>query len=224
MTMREHPDDITLDAYVEDLLDAAGRARLDVHLAECARCRAEVAQLTTLRGALRELPTRIDPGADLRPGIRAEHARRVRAGRHRGAMRSLRMPLAAAAVLLVAVTAGVTALLLGDSERAGRVADVPRSVERRDGVSPAAFREARSDYVRTAEELSALLERHRGSLAPETVRLVEENLRTIDQALSEAEAALRADPASSVLHELILDTHERKVEVLRWAESLARDT
>jgi hypothetical protein len=76
--------------------------------------------------------------------------------------------------------------------------------------------------VRTADELSALLERHRDRLEPETVALVEQNLRTIEQALREAEAALLADPASPALHEMILATHKKKVEVLRWANDLVR--
>ena len=73
-----------------------------------------------------------------------------------------------------------------------------------------------------AQQAAAGQVEHRDELAPETVALVEENLLTIDRALGEAEAALRADPASAAVRELILATHEHKVDVLRWANSLVR--
>ena len=219
--MTDHPDDVTLDAYVEALLDPPARAALETHLAGCARCRDEVARQASLLDALRALPDRIPPGVDLRPGIRAGIGGRARAGGTRAALRALRVPLAAAAVLLVALTATVTVLVLGD-RRADRVAEQDPA---RPGISNAAdFGDARSRYVSTAEELALLLERHRASLAPETVALIEESLRAIDAALAEADAALRADPGSPILRDLILATHERKVEVLRWATELAERT
>ena len=213
--MMEHPDDVTLDAYVEQLLDDDARAALDAHLATCARCRDEIGRQRALLDALRALPARVAPDADLRASIR-DGLRTVAAGEaRRRALRGLRVPLAAAAVLLVAVSAGVTALLLSDRERAPELA---QNIER--PVVAVSFDARRAEYTRTANELATLLDRHRAELAPETVALVEENLRTIDRALGEAEAALRADPASATVRELILATQEHKVDVLRWANSL----
>lgn len=221
MNMREHPDDVTIDGWVEGLLSDAQRAAIDTHLRACARCRAEVARQTELLAALRALPDRVDPGTDLRPAIRAgiDRARRARHGRR--VLRSLRLPLAAAAVLLVAITATLTALLLADRE----ADEVARRASDRGGIVRVAdFGAARSEYVHAAEDLSATLERHRDALAPETVALVEQSLRTIDEALREADAALREDPASPLLRDMILENHEKKVEVLRWANSIARGT
>jgi hypothetical protein len=217
--MKQHPDDVTLDAWAEGTLADAERAALDAHLAECGRCRAEAERQRALLASLRALPARVDPGVDLRPAIRAELARRTSAPGRWSAARSLRVPLAAAALLLIAVTATITTLLLSD--RAGRD-DVVAVDRERDDVTLASFDQERADYVRTADELSALLERHRDRLEPETVALVEQNLRTIEQALREAEVALLADPASPVIHEMILATHQKKVEVLRWANDLVR--
>ena len=216
--MHAHPDDVTLDAYVEELLEPVARAAIDAHLAACARCRDEVARQRELLGALHALPRTIEPDVDLRAAIRADvRAGAADAARRRRA-RSLRVSLAAAAVLLVALSAGVTALLMdrGESARTGRFAGDDRT------VMLASFDARYADYDRTADQLAAVLERHRHELAPETVALVEENLRTIDRALGEAEAALLADPASPVVRELILATQEHKVDVLRWANSLLR--
>lgn len=219
--MSDHPDVVTIDAYVEELLDPAERARVREHLHACERCRVEVARQTSLLARLREAPDRIPPGADLRPAIRAEIERRERRRSSRAALRSLRVPLAAAAVLLVALTATVTTLMLGD-RRTAEYAAQPRV--RPEVTTAADFRDAQSRYVSTAAELSTLLERHRDALDPETVALVEESLRAIDDALREADAALRDDPASPILRDMILATHERKVEVLRWANELAGRT
>jgi hypothetical protein len=213
--MSEHPDDTRLDAYVEDLLDAHERADVDAHLAGCARCRDEIAALRTLLERMRALPRSIDPGADLRPAIRAARDERRLADERRRWARSLRVPLAAAAVLLVALGAGVTALVLSDGDERFELTERGRRT-----VVLASFEARRADYVRSAAEQAALLERHRDELAPETVALVEQNLRTIERALAEAEAALRADPASPVVRELILATEEQKVDVLRWANAL----
>ena len=215
--MREHPDDLVVDAYVEGMLDAAERASLEAHLAACGRCRVEVERQRALIVGLRGLPKTVEPDVDLRPGIRAAIRVREQADARSRWMRSLRVPLAAAAALLIAVTAGVTTLLLADREGDDRFA---RTEDRT--VLLASFDARRADYTRTADELAAVLQRHRDELSPETVALVEENLRTIDRALGEAEAALRADPASPAVRELILATQEHKVDVLRWANSLVR--
>ena len=215
--MREHPDESVVDAYAENLLDAAARAAVDAHLADCDRCRVEVERQRALMDGLRALPKSVEPDVDLRPGIRGAIRVREQADARDRWLRSLRVPLAAAALLLIALTAGVTTLLLGDRDGDARFARAENRT-----VVLASFDARRADYTRTANDLASVLERHRDELSPETVALVEENLRTIDRALGEAEAALRADPASPAVRELILATQEHKVDVLRWANSLVR--
>lgn len=101
-------------------LDAAGRAALDAHLAECAACRAEAAELGRLWRALGELPAE-EPDPRLRARfaamLAAEVARergagvlRPRFGRPRGVRLAMspavRRFAALAAVLVVGVLAG----------------------------------------------------------------------------------------------------------------------
>ena len=56
-------------------------------------------------------------------------------------------------------------------------------------------------------------------LDPETVRVVEENLQVIDDAIAEARAALARDPANGYLFRHLDQTLTRKVDLLRRAAS-----
>jgi anti-sigma factor RsiW len=56
MMAREHPDDLTLLAYVERELGAAERGTLAAHVAACPACAEAVRRLQTAREALRSSP------------------------------------------------------------------------------------------------------------------------------------------------------------------------
>ena len=62
-----------------------------------------------------------------------------------------------------------------------------------------------------------LYEEGRTVLDPETVRLLEENLAIIDQAIEESRAALAQDPGSGLLRRILTDTMRRKMDFLRQA-------
>jgi len=93
-----------LESYLDGELDRAAVDEIEVHLGTCAACRAELAALETLRGAIRALPRQRAP-ADLRA--------RLSAVSDLPALESTRMPtagwwkLAAAVLLGVAIGAGV---------------------------------------------------------------------------------------------------------------------
>jgi hypothetical protein len=79
---------------------------------------------------------------------------------------------------------------------------------------PATLERQYSDELR---ELEQVLRKSRGALAPETVRIMEDNLMIIDRAIREARAAMAADPNSELLVELLRSAYERKLELLRQA-------
>jgi hypothetical protein len=83
-----------------------------------------------------------------------------------------------------------------------------------------AFRPAEREYERAIGELAEVLEERRDQLAPETVRVVEENLEVIDRAIAESRAALAADPASAELTRMLADAYDAKLGVLRHAVQL----
>ncbi len=58
-------------------------------------------------------------------------------------------------------------------------------------------------------------------LDPETVRILEANLQTIDQAIEQSRKALRADPANVYLNNHFAASRNRKIALLRRASALA---
>jgi len=78
-----------------------------------------------------------------------------------------------------------------------------------------------------APEIAALqvtLRQRRSQLDPETVKVVEDNLKLIDLALEQAKAALRKDPESGFLNEQLDGALQKKVELLRTVALLPSRT
>ena len=101
---------LRLDDYVGGRLSDAEAAALESHLESCAACEALLESEAAPVDAIRSLPRAVSPREDLWPGIGARLTRREPGLRRRVAVP--RWVLAAAAVLLVAVSSGATALLL----------------------------------------------------------------------------------------------------------------
>lgn len=78
-------------------------------------------------------------------------------------------------------------------------------------------------YDQAVAELEQALAAGRGRLEPRTLRVLEENLRTIDRAIADARRAVEADPANAWLREHLTATMKRKVDLLRTATMLAAE-
>jgi anti-sigma factor RsiW len=198
-----------LDAYARGTLSAADAAAFEEHVDTCASCEAFLAEAEARPAETQGLPKSVEPASDLWPGI---HARL--APRHRGRAR-IAMPgwmLAAAAVLLIAVSSGITAVLLRPPQ--SRTAAPPTS----------AFSPLEVQYASAASELSAELERARGRLAPATVRSIERNLAVIDSALAESRRALAQDPGNATLERLVIAAWRQKMDFLRRATALSGES
>lgn len=179
---------------------------------------------------LATLPRSIEPPRDLWPDIAPRLApRRDRTGRRWGFGPWVWQ--AAAAVFFTALGAAL-ALSLGpaagpaDDVSADSSAIVARAVDVSDNVvsagaifSAVRFAAVEREYLRVQEDLrQAALER-RDELSPETLRLVERHLRTIDAAVAELRAALDADPENRQLADRLIENRRRSVDLL---ERLAR--
>lgn len=221
-----HPSDERLNDYADGLLTAPEREEVDRHLAICNVCSEQIHELESLLVGLDSLPRAIPPGVDLRPGIHA----RISAGpagaardpfTRRAMLWSVRYQLAAAAVILVALSSMVTLFLSQDAGWPDRPATVAVAAGPAEGdVALAEFRLLEAEYVRAAGELRSALEHRDGAMDRSTAELLERNLRVIDEAIRESRAALAADPHSEMLRQVILSTYERKLEILRRAETL----
>ncbi len=179
-----------------------------------------------LRAAIERLPQEIEPASDLWGGIRAriEQGRVQELPRRPGASEldapapaARPMPwyasprrLAAAAVLLVALSAGGTWWIM-------RPAD-----PRLDG-DPALALAQFASYEQSAAELTATLERRRAKLDPATLAVLERTLRTIDGAIAEAREALAADPANPAVQAFVVTAYRQKIDFLRRANDVAAE-
>jgi len=200
-----------IDDYGRGTLSAADVAALEKHLDTCASCEAFLSEVESRPAEVQALPKSVEPASDLWPGIHARLAPRGK-GRGRGRIAMPGWMLAAAAVLLIAVTSGITALLLRTPQKPA--APMPLST-----VSP-----LEAQYASAASELSAELERARGRLAPATVRIIERNLAVIDSALAESRRALAQDPSNATLERLVIAAWRQKMDFLRRATALSGES
>jgi len=198
-----------LDAYARGTLSGAEAAAFQEHLGICASCEAFLAEAEPQPVGTQALPKSVEPASDLWPGI---HARLAPRGRGRGRIAMPGWMLAAAAVLLIAVSSAVTALLLDSPSH--RSAAPPASA-----LSPLEVQ-----YASAASELSAELARARGRLAPATVLIIERNLAVIDSALAESRRALAQDPSNAAIERLVIAAWRQKMDFLRRATALSTES
>lgn len=213
MTCREA--DTRIDAFLDGTLEPEERDALETHLRECDRCRRESAGLRALLDDAAILPRSREPGRDLWPEIRAEIRRRravaLEPRRTHGPW-VRRALLAAAAVALIVLSSTITWLLREPAE-----GPAPHLGPAPNAAFPADVRAWETQVVEATRELASALERNRESLAPETVTLLEENLRIIDDAIRESRAALAEDPGNAALGQMLWATYKQKLDLLQQA-------
>jgi hypothetical protein len=220
-----------LDEWATGDLPASERAEVDLHLAGCAGCRAEAEALRTLLAEVDALPAEILPERDLWSGIAARLEPRgetlvevAPAARRRALMPRWAMQAAA-----------MVALMVGTSVISFRMGRTPGEVPPTEGKSTeesarrtqkpqtalAAWQEGGQPQYETAiAELETVLDRNRSRLSPETVRVLEQNLAIIDEAIRQAREALRRDPNSPEVAEMLSDAYDQKLNVLQQAVAL----
>lgn len=92
---------------------------------------------------------------------------------------------------------------------------VPRSTPRVALVSSAPLTASELAFSGEINQLQAVLVERRAQLDPETVKVVEDNLKLIDTAVRRARSALLKDPASGFLTRQLDNALQKKVELLR---------
>jgi anti-sigma factor RsiW len=212
-----------LSACVDGELEGAALAAAERHLTACAECRAAYDDLLRLRreaSALDDWP----PERDLWPGIAA---RLSGAGavvlplvpRRRRIVLSIPQ-LAAAAVVLAAVSAGGAILLTRPAVGpAAATALAPVSLTAPVAGAPSA--KGVESYDAAIRDLEDALAVHRPQLDTATVRAVQQSLAVIDLAIRQARAALAQDPNSLYLNDHLEHALDRKLELLRRITTLA---
>ncbi|MGQ0648008.1 MAG: zf-HC2 domain-containing protein [Gemmatimonadaceae bacterium] len=225
--MNAHISWDTLNDLADGLLPGADRERADRHLHVCPDCTAALADLRSTVGRVAELANELAPPDELWSEIRSTiDARKVASLRTHGFARArgwwmTPRRLAVAAVTLIVLSSGTTAVLLRQAGGPGATLS-PSSGP---GVLlPASWQSAERGYLASVEELREQVEAQRDRLSPSTIAAVEQTLATIDVAIAEARAALLRDPANAALSELLASNYRQKVELLRRAAQLDAST
>jgi len=213
--MTRHIDDSLLQDSLEGLLDPEAEGRLREHLDECSQCREELEAMTELLDGLGDLAVEAQPSRDLWPQI-AWRMKSARTRRPAGRGRRVNLPawqLLVASIALIVISGGsMWAFLSGRMEAGGPLDPLQQTPAQLVG-----WQDAYSGYDDAVADLETVLEKGREVLDPETVRVLEENLQTIDGAIREAGEALMQDPASTLLQRFLADNLRKKVELLRRA-------
>jgi predicted anti-sigma-YlaC factor YlaD len=190
-----------IERYPSGNLPRLESEAVEQHLLSCDACRADFRFQRTLKGAIGDLPREISPPDRVWSGI-AERITARSAGPVVSPWWQRRTALAAAAVILIALTSAVTALLV-------RGPALPRASGN--------YSVTETAYQRAAEELAATLELRRADLSPAALAVVEHNLRIIDEAIRETQAALAQDPGNERVAELLWASWEKKIDLLERA-------
>lgn len=127
--------------------------------------------------------------------------------------------IAAAAMLLVAFSSGITAYLVR-APVAPADGIIEPGLTEFETVAWEGFLEAERSYQSVTDDLLASLEAQRDELAPETIEIVESNLRLIDEAIAEARAVLERDPANRRLVGKLTDMYRTRVNFLEGMSRL----
>jgi anti-sigma factor RsiW len=216
-----------LSDYIDDEVSGAERVAIETHVAACAECRMVLGELRRVvehAAALADAP----PDRDLWPAIAARVSappapwrgtllfRRLVSARRF----SFTLPqLAAASLAIMLLSGGVVWMAQSGDPRADFE---PLSADTNAAAPRAAVVNASDvQYDEAVADLEQTLEAGRTRLDPATVRILEENLASIDRAIDQSRRALAADPANVYLNRHLADARQRKLSLLRRASALA---
>jgi hypothetical protein len=209
-----------LSEYVDGDLDDATRRDLEAHLAACAECRTTRDELQRVVAKARGVGYHM-PERDLWSRIEARVVpQRVEARVPMIKPRHVTMSVwrLAAAAAIVATLAGGLAWVIATRGTGGAITVVQDTTNAQPGLPTAAPSAVTvASYREAVADLQRAFEAGRATLRPETMRVIEENLRSIDVAIAQADSALRADPGSEYLTQYLAETMQRKLKLLRRA-------
>lgn len=222
--------DELLPDYLEGELHAAA-ASIEQEARTCPRCSALLSDLGVIRREAAALPV-LHPQRDLWEGIAARIAPEVipigegvatarRAAAQAPTPRRYTHPvwLAAAAMLLVIVTAAVTWLAVAGQPGTGSLVQGP-SNDGRTTAGSFVVESVEEPYRDQIAMLRTLVDERRNDLDSATVAVIERNLEIIEEAVADSRAALARDTTSRFLRDQLNGALGQKVELLRTAALL----
>jgi hypothetical protein len=212
-----------IQELVDGTLGPIRRAELELHMDQCADCRAFAGDMRAIQDTAAALDRPLPPdrvwlqiAGRLRQEGRVAAPAPVRAAKRHGAL------IAIAAALLLAVGSSLYLLVLR-----GPGANAPQNASDVAGGNPSA-----SDIVQTVESEFRLAEQHYqnaiskleqvakmedddGAIDAQTAAMLKKNLQVIDQAIAESRAALQSEPQSAPARDSLFDALKRKMSLLQ---------
>jgi hypothetical protein len=231
MTMSEHLNE-QLSALADGELEGDALVAAESHILECDACRAALDGLRALKRRAAALDDRA-PATDLWAGIHqritGEHAVvPIAQAPSRRKRFAFSVPqLAAAAIAVMMISGGAVALLMKQAPAAGMAAedaalepgaDALPVVETR--LVKAAAAPGIATYDVAIRELELTLTLRRSRLDTATVRVLEQSMRLIDTAITQAREALARDPNNFYLNSHLQNALGRKLDLLRHVATL----
>jgi anti-sigma factor RsiW len=212
---------VKLDAYLDGELSPQEVASFEEHASSCPDCLIELEETRELLRTTASLDRSVPPARDLWPDI-SERLQPPRGDVVEGRFGRRLGPWAAvAAMALVAIGSVVVSYMMGRQHAQTVVVQqqtTPLAVPARVEESSAAAVEA--EFLEARNELIAALEQRRGTLSPETLEVVHENMRVIDGAIDRITDALDDDPGNLLLASQLTTAYQRQIELLRRANKL----
>jgi anti-sigma factor RsiW len=204
-----------LSEYLDGELPAADRAALEAHLETCDDCSALLGDLRRVVDRAR-MAEEYGPRRDLWPGIARRIGATPASSPRIGRKWSFSLPQLAAAAILLMTLSGSAVWLLRSTALS------PAAVPFATTATPVATNASSvsQSYAAAVADLERVLAAGRGQLDTTTVRVIEQNLVAIDQAIAQAQRALLADPANLYLNTHLAETMRRKLDLLRRAATL----
>lgn len=214
---------------VDGTLDGAPRHTLEAHLTTCPMCARLVEDLLVVRRAARALAP-LSPPASAKARIADVLARERAVALGPRRWRPLMMPLAAAAVLAIAVTGAVllvrpTASPTAPATTASAPAPLDPATATPDeliGSVEAELQQTERHLERAVAGLEALA-RDRQALDPQVNAEVQKNMLVIDRAIGESRAAIRNDPLSAEAQDSLFEAFRAKIALLQDTVSLINE-
>ena len=218
-----------LSEYIDDELDSQEHAEVERHLGQCASCRAVVDDLRAVAARAASLPDRA-PQQDLWGEVNRQiggDGRHVLAFAPRRRFSFTLPQLAAAGIALMVLSGSLVWIAKSGDARADfpavdAVAPVSSAAGERGSIDAAPVMLADPQFQGAVEDLERLLDAGRSRLDPETVRILEQNLATIDAAIAQSRTALEKDPANTFLNNHLAAARQRKLALLRRATALTQ--
>ena len=221
---------IWIQEKVDGTIGSIRRAQLDLHLDECADCRALLEDLQRIHDAAADLPALAPPDrAWLQIAGRLRQEGRIRedasarpAGRPGRGGYAVWLAIAAALV----IAAGSAALLLipraGPAPRTQASATTPSPTSPGAGASASptidavnAVEDAQAKFEKAIEDLEKVAKANQQALDPATSATIEKNLGILDQAIADNRVAVKAEPANVAARETLFDALRQKVSLLQ---------